>query len=98
MIYKWTPFMEIGKISYPENRLEIVSRYEIRPTIFRNVRGSTTFVENEDCELVGIVHFCENTEPLQYYHIMVVLEKDTFRPIRYSEPFCFQHIGIEFCI
>jgi hypothetical protein len=29
--------------------------------------------------------------------MMVVLQKDTFQPIRYSEPFCFQHIGIEFC-
>ena len=24
--------------------------------------------------------------------------KDTFRPIRYSEPFVFEQIGIEFCI
>jgi len=26
------------------------------------------------------------------------LDKDTLKPLKYSEIFCFQHLGIEFCI
>jgi len=93
-IYKWNP-MEIGIIK--NDQLEIVKSFPIHSPWFHKVRGSTIFQDNGEY-LVGIVHFSEDTLPRRYYHILVALEKETFQPIRYSDIFVFQHIGIEFCI
>ena len=95
-IYKWWPF-EIGKVNREREQLDIVLSYKINSPIFMKVRGSTPFV---DCDegLVGLVHFSEDTLPRHYYHIMVLLDKTTFQPLKYSDIFCFEQIGIEFCI
>jgi hypothetical protein len=99
-IYRWAPLMEIGRICLRNDGkpgLKIVRRYSLNcAPEFDGVRGSTTFVDLFG-ELVGVVHFTEETVPRRYFHIMVVLEKNTFRPLRYSDPFCFQHYGIEYC-
>lgn len=95
-IYKWFP-LEIGKMQSDTNKLEIVHRHIITAPEFHRVRGSSPFIDGGDCWL-GIVHFSENTLPRQYYHIMVSLDKQTFMPLKYSQIFHFQHIGIEFCI
>jgi hypothetical protein len=94
-IYKWFP-MEIGRLN-TENELNIEIRHPIRSHWFHKVRGSTLFIDNGE-QLVGLVHFSEETTPRRYYHILVSLDKDTFKPLKYSEIFCFQHLGIEFCI
>ena len=62
------------------------------------MKGSAPFVEISECELVGVIHFSEETKPRHYFHMLVVLDRETFKPIRYSEPFVFENIGIEFCI
>lgn len=97
-IYKWAP-MEIGEIS-DDNQLRIVNRYEDTANIplFSKMKGSAPFVEISASELVGVIHFSEETKPRHYFHMLVVLDKETFKPIRYSEPFVFENIGIEFCI
>ena len=94
-IYKWNP-MEIGRIN-SQNRLEIVKTFPILSPWFQRVRGSTVFQDRGDY-LVGIVHFSEDTLPRRYYHVLVALDRDTFQPVKYSNIFVFQHIGIEFCI
>ncbi len=95
-IYRWSP-MEIGQVDEKNNMLEIVKTYPTNPQLFSNVRGSSTFTETED-GLVGLVHFSEEHSPRHYYHMLVLLEKETFRPLKYSEAFYFQKLGIEFCI
>jgi hypothetical protein len=95
-IYKWWP-MEIGKMNYNSNTLEIVTKHKINSYPFHKVRGSTTFVDNCDY-LVGVVHFSEETTPRRYYHILVALDKETFKPMKFSDNFNFQYLGIEFCI
>ena len=95
-IYKWWPF-EIGSLNPMTDQLEIVESYRINSPLFMKVRGSTCFCETAE-GLLGIVHFSEDKLPRHYYHIMVLLDKDTFRPLKYSEIFCFRKIGIEFCI
>jgi len=95
-IYKWWP-MEIGKMNYNSNTLEIVTKHKINSYPFHKVRGSTTFVDNGDY-LVGVVHFSEETTPRRYYHILVALDKETFKPMKFSDNFNFQYLGIEFCI
>jgi hypothetical protein len=96
-VYKWAP-MEIGEI-IDGNRLEIVQRYEdtVNIPLFSKMKGSAPFIEY-DGALIGVIHFSEETKPRHYFHMIVVLDKETFRPVRYSEPFVFENIGIEFCI
>jgi hypothetical protein len=95
-IYSWSP-MQIGKIGEDGKTLEIVQQYEISKPIFKKVRGSSVFIDDGDT-LLGIVHFSEEMKPRHYFHMFVRLEKDTFKPISYSKPFCFQHYGVEFCL
>jgi len=96
-IHKWSPY-EIGRINMDNNQLEIIESYEIKSPDFHRIRGSTIFIDYSDSILIGVVHFCEETMPRQYYHILVLLDKESLKPFRYSDPFCFQHIGVEFCI
>jgi len=98
-IYKWAP-MEIGEIADENNQLRIVHRHEDTTNIplFSKMKGSAPFVEISECELIGVIHFSEETKPRHYFHMLVVLDKETFKPMRYSEPFVFENIGIEFCI
>lgn len=97
-IYSWSP-MKIGRITKESNVLEIIREYPIITPNFHKVRGSSVFIE-EECgnTLLGVVHFSEDRMPRNYYHMLVRLEKDTYKPIAYSLPFCFQIYGVEFCI
>ena len=97
-VYKWAP-MEIGEIS-DDNRLIIVDRHEdtVNIPLFSKMKGSAPFVELSDGTLVGVIHFSEETKPRHYFHMLVVLDRESFKPIRYSESFVFENIGIEFCV
>jgi hypothetical protein len=92
-IYQWHPF-QIGEVR--EGRLEIVQTY---PTnrVFQKVRGSTLFFETEE-GLLGVVHYSEERKPRHYYHMLVLLHKETLQPMSISSPFVFGRQGIEFCI
>jgi hypothetical protein len=48
--------------------------------------------------LVGVAHFSEEHSPRHYYHVLVLLEKETLKPVRYSRVFYFEKLSIEFCI
>ena len=101
-IYKWSP-MEIGRIDPSTNQLQIILRHEVRPWIFSRLRGSTTFVDSVLPEehgkyLIGLAHFSEEHSPRHYYHLLVLLEKNTLKPVRYSRVFYFEKLSIEFCI
>ena len=77
--------------------MEIVHRYHIEFPLFSKIRGSTLFCET-DAGWIGVVHFSEEHAPRHYYHMLVLLEKETYIPIRYTETFCFEKLGVEFCI
>lgn len=99
IIYSWSP-MKIGKIGDDENednKLSIVATFLSKLPYFHKVRGSTTFTEH-DGALLGLVHFSDETHPRQYFHMLVRLDRETLEPIGHSDPFCFLHFGIEFCI
>lgn len=95
-VYKWSP-MEIGKINYNKKKLEIVQTHRMKNPIFSKIRGSTTFTETDE-GLVGLVHYSEEHSPRHYYHLLVVLDRETFSLLKYSDPFYFEKLGIEFCI
>jgi len=97
-IYSWCP-MDICKINPETKQLESVKKYynTINAPNFNKVRGSSIFIDDGDY-LLAVVHFSDDIVPRNYYHMLVALNKTTLCPIKYSQPFCFQHIGIEFCI
>jgi hypothetical protein len=102
--------MEIGRVNPETNQLQIVIQHEMNHWLFRKLRGSTTFV---DCPfdvlpeelrggggayLVGLAHFSEEHSPRHYYHLLVLLEKETLKPVGISKVFYFEKLTIEFCI
>jgi hypothetical protein len=101
-IYKWSP-LEIGHIVEKENgvkKLEILHTFEetCSQELFNCVRGSTQFIEKGD-ELIGVVHFSRRFKRFnKYFHMLVVLDKETMKPKKCSEPFYFEQVGIEYCI
>jgi hypothetical protein len=95
-IYSWHPY-RVGKAI--GGKLEIVDEVFLSPPIFEKVRGSTIFLKREDGNYLGIVHFSENESPRHYFHLFVILDAITYRPVSYSQPFTFYgEGGIEFCI
>ena len=48
--------------------------------------------------LVGLAHFSEDHSPRHYYHLLILLEKSTLKPVRYSRVFYFEKLSIEFCV
>jgi len=103
-IYKWYP-MQIGKVILDENEhvycLDIQKTYQTSAVVFRNIRGSSCFIEDtiENAHgWVGVVHFSEELYPRQYFHRLVLLDKHSFEPLKYTDPFYFCHLGVEFCI
>jgi hypothetical protein len=106
-IYQWSPFQIGAIVENPENtnykKLEIIQSWEETKTIpfFDKLRGSTTFIEytlQPNDYLIGIAHFSEERKPRHYFHMMILLDKNTLKPVKYSDPFVFEKIGIEFCI
>lgn len=98
-IYRWFP-LEIGKMADDGNggkRLDICVKHEIDLPLFKKIRGSSIFVETEEGYL-GVVHYSEEHSPRHYYHMLVLLDKESLNVIRYSELFVFEKLGIEFCI
>ena len=95
-IYSWSPF-KIGRLD-ATNKLEIICSRPVSAPYFHKVRGSSVFIRCDDGNLMGVVHFSEECHPRKYYHMLVRLDAHTFLPIECSDPFCFQHFGVEFCI
>lgn len=94
-IYKWYPF-ELGKIDN-NHQLQICQTNFIMGACFEKIRGSTIFYEVEQGYL-GVVHFCEEGAPRHYYNHLMLLNKETLVPEKYSHPFYFNNVSIEFCV
>ena len=93
-----TTDIEMDPESPLSNKLYIVHTHEISDPLFRRIKGSTTFTRGMNGDLVGVVHFSIEGSPRKYYHMLLSLDPQTLRPIKYSTPFYFDRIGIEFCI
>jgi len=93
-IYKWHPF-QAGPIV--DGCLRIDVEHATSP-IFERIRGSTPFLENGPTTWIGVVHYSFDPAPRRYYHRLVVLDRETLRPIQVSQSFVFGRVGIEFCL
>lgn len=99
-IYRWAPF-EVGEIHDVDGnrKLEIVMSYEntMNVPLFRGLKGSGCFLPFEGDKWIGVTHYSEEYHPRQYFHVLIVLDK-MLKPVKYSNPFVFNKVGIEFCI
>ena len=98
-IYKWWPF-EIGVLRETEGgeeQLVIETSWEHSTPMFSKIRGSSPFVETE-AGLIGVVHMSYEGCPRRYLHCLVLLDKVSGMPLRYSDFFVFREISVEFCI
>lgn len=105
-MYHWSPF-QIGRIE--KGKLRIMKSHDMSGfPVFDRVRGSTVFqgtnVSTEDLltdnDSLGVVYFSEEGNPRRYFHMLVLLgfSEGTWTPKKFSAPFYFANIGIEFCI
>lgn len=98
-IYKWYPF-EVGTIRPTEDgrkQLVIETVWDHGAPMFSNIRGSSPLILT-DKGYIGVVHFSYEGGPRNYFHALVLLDKETLIPLKYSEFFYFHEISVEFSI
>ena len=93
MIYGWHP-LTIGDVN--ENLYEKTHEIDT-PSFFKQLRGSTNGILVDD-ELWFICHAVSYEDRRYYYHIMVVLDKDTFQLKRYTPYFTMQKEKVEYTL
>ena len=95
-IYSWSPF-QIGTIN--ENYEFVLEKtYNVEFPYLEEIRGSTNVVFHDGFYLALVHLSVEGTLPKQYYHMMVWLDKERFKPIKMSRLFRFDQFGVEFCL
>ena len=92
-VYSWYP-LRIGKIR--ENKMVFFKQIQT-PKYFCLLRGSTEGIEINS-KIYFLVHFVENSKIRKYYHLFVILDKNTFQPLSFSLPFYFRKNEIEYCV
>jgi len=106
-IYKWSGVFQIGEhVNYLDpdenwDQLKITHQCKItKAPIFQyfDIRGSSNPVWTSK-GYICLVHFSvENTLPKQYYHMLVLLDLETYFPKAHTKIFHFFDYGIEFCL
>jgi hypothetical protein len=91
-IYKWHP-LQIGEIK--GNKLEIIYIKET-PKFFNKYRGSTNAFEYNN-EFWFVTHGIMNCSPRKYFHQVVILDNN-YNIIKYTVPFYFNKLAIEYCL
>jgi len=101
-VYSWNPVFQMGTVSDDGNSLEITHTY---PTagLFpytQTIKGSSNIIYDSFLKCyVAVVHICEeNSLPREYFHMLVWLDVETYKPTAYSKLFYFDVHGPEFCL
>jgi hypothetical protein len=98
---------EMDESNLPRPTLEIHTTVPSRNSfLFERIRGSSPFLpfpslspfpKKKREQWLGVVHFSDEAHPRKYSHVLVSLDKQG-KPVRYSAPFSFCTVGVEFCI
>jgi len=98
VIYHWTPAIIIGTISETGERssFQECQRNPV-PPFFKSLRGSTNGVVIKD-ELWFICHAVSYEDRRHYYHIVVVLDRETLALRRYTPFFTFEGEKVEYTL
>ena len=96
VVYKWHP---LSIYDFDEEKKKMGASIEKpTPSLFAKVRGSTNGAIYKD-ELWFIGHVVEYGKPRKYYHLFMVLDKDTLELKKYSYLFTFDsNADVEFCL
>ena len=93
MVYGWFP-LKIGSVGLEGDVLNITHTYET-PGFFRGVRGSTNGIIIDD-EIWMICHYVNYEDRRYYYHMMVVLDLETYALKRHTRLFTFDKEKVEY--
>jgi glycosyltransferase involved in cell wall biosynthesis len=93
ILYSWHPF-QVGTIR--DSALEIQLTHPT-PWFFKHLRGSAVPIRMGS-ELWALVHYVEYSQPRKYFHCIVALDGEDYRPRRITLPFTFKATGIEYCL
>ena len=96
VVYKWHP---LSIYDFDEEKKKMGASIEKpTPSLFAKVRGSTNGAIYKD-EVWFIGHVVEYGKPRKYYHLFMVLDKDTLELKKYSYLFKFDsNADVEFCL
>ena len=94
LIYSWHP-LQIGTAK-KEGKFDVAVSHKT-PWFFRHLRGSACPIRM-GTELWTLVHYVEYSQPRKYFHCIVVLDSEDYKPQRISLPFVFKAQGIEYCL
>ena len=102
-----SPALNMAGENAPRPQLKIHTTVESQnPFLFERMRGSSPFIafppnspfpKLATEEWLGVVHFSDEELPRKYSHVIISLDKQG-KPVRYSAPFSFCKIGVEFCV
>ena len=96
VIYKWYP-LQICSLDVNETTGTInIKEEKCMPKIFKHVRGSTNGYKYNK-EIWFITHIVSYESPRHYYHLIVVFDEN-MNLLKYSTPFKFEGICIEYCL
>jgi glycosyltransferase involved in cell wall biosynthesis len=93
-IYKWSP-LTIGQLSGDQLKLDIEDPNV--PQFFNHIRGSTNGFTYGN-EIWFVAHMVEYCSPRNYYHCIVILDRDTLKYKKHSILFKFEDSQIEYCL
>jgi len=94
MVYNWYPL----KIGHVEESTNLKITYEIKtPTFFNYLRGSTNGIKIGN-EIWFICHLVSYEECRYYYHVIVVLDSESYELKRYTELFTFGNKPVEYTL
>lgn len=94
IVYGWHP-LQIGTVKKDGN-LDISATHPT-PWFFRHLRGSACPIRM-GTELWALVHYVEYSQPRKYFHCIVALDSEDYKPLRITLPFVFKAQGIEYCL
>ena len=99
VIYHWNPEITIGTIVSTNSNLHQFKELERNPApaFFKSLRGSTNGVVIKD-ELWFICHSVSYEDRRNYYHIVVVLDRETLALRRYTPFFTFEGEKVEYTL
>jgi tetratricopeptide (TPR) repeat protein len=99
IIYQWHP-LTIGDVveNYGnEMNFETTHQYET-PLFMKLLRGSTNGIHVGEDEIWFICHIVSYENRRHYYHVLVILDKTTFKLKRYTRPFTFEGKVVEYTL
>jgi len=94
-VYTWSP-LQLGTVTNDSPFLHVTHTIPT-PPLFQRLRGSANGFLHDD-RIWCLTHLVKHGAPRQYYHLFVLLNKDTYQPEQVTLPFCFQVHGIEYCL